>query len=99
MKLTEYFLKLCESCLAEVKKNLKLIDPFGGFKFSLRATSGASCFKSSGLFSQNRNKAVNQQIKRIFILDKGQVVPIILIKLRYIIPIVIAINRIATGSK
>jgi len=29
MKLTEYFLKVCESCLAEVKKNLKLVDPFG----------------------------------------------------------------------
>ncbi|MGN6266562.1 MAG: hypothetical protein ACTHM5_12850 [Ginsengibacter sp.] len=29
MKLTEYFLKVCESCLPGVKKNLKLVDPFG----------------------------------------------------------------------
>ncbi|MGN6299385.1 MAG: hypothetical protein ACTHM7_21505 [Ginsengibacter sp.] len=29
MKLTEYFLKDCESCLAEVKKNLKLVDQLG----------------------------------------------------------------------
>jgi hypothetical protein len=36
MKLTEYFLKLCKSCLAEVKKNLKLIDPFGELKLALR---------------------------------------------------------------
>jgi hypothetical protein len=35
MKLTEYFLKVCESCLPDVKENLKLVDRLGGSKLSL----------------------------------------------------------------